>query len=465
MIGGGAVSREFPFGLVRLVAFIHGREKRRAEPDARGDGEHGVQTAEHGAVQHHLTQPRVHREFGEVVAQRREFVGGVHRVEFHQRSKRGRDGALRRRFDRLREKLAHVAQAKHLDLQAKRVEGRAQNLGGCEIRQRGFARARVEMEAVALSHATRATSALAGGRAAAPRGDEGRHARHRVVLRLADAARVDDEDDVVDGDGRLGDVGRHDDFSNPRRGFGEGEALFLGRQRGVQRDEHEPTLDVLEGSQQTLVQPANLRHARQENQDGAFLVLVRDERHQKLDELEVDLLLVNRLQTLERGIRVPGVHRARLVRHVPAILRALQRLERRRARRRAASAAPRQRPEHPPASPAARGFRAEGEFAIRLAHVPRRLDGVLEAILRDGKRSPRNLHAPARSRHHLLEVRLEQFGVDRRGHGDESEIVPSRRQPSENHQQKIGEEIALVHLVNDDVTHPLQIRVALQPTK
>ena len=439
MIGGGAVSREFPFGFVRLVAFLHRREKRRSEPDARGDGEHGVQTPEHGAVQHHLTQSRVHGEFGEVVAQRREFVGRVHGVEFHQRSKRGRDGALGRRFNRLREKLAHVAQAKHLDLQAQRVERRAQNLGRGEVRQSRFARARVQMEAVALSHAARATSTLARRRAATPRGDEGRHARHRIVLRLANAARVDDEDDVVDGDGRLGDVGRHDDFSNPPRGFGEGQALFLGRQRGVQGNEQESTLDVVEGSQQTLVQPANLRHARQENQDGALLVLVRDERHEKLDELEVDLLLVHRLQTLERGIRVPGVHRARLVRHVPAILRALQRLERRRARRRAASTAPRERPEHATASPAARGFRAEREFALRLAHVSRRLDGVLETILRDGKRSPRNLHAPARSRYHLLEVRLEQLGVDRRGHGDESEIVPSRRQPAENHQQKIGE--------------------------
>ena len=141
--------------------------------------------------------------------------------------------------------------------------------------------------------------------------------------------------------------------------------------------------------------PANLRHARQENQDGALLVLVRDERHEKLDELEVDLLLVHRLQTLERGIRVPGVHRARLVRHVPAILRALQRLERRRARRRAASTAPRERPEHATASPARERVPRRAFHALRLLAIASRgLDGVLEAVLRDGKTCAPGLHAP-----------------------------------------------------------------------
>ena len=95
----------------------------------------------------------------------------------------------------------------------------------------------------------------------------------------------------------------------------------------------------------------DLRHARQENQDGALLVLVRDERHEKLDELEVDLLLVHRLQTLAVLSAYPG-YIAR-VSSVTSPISACVVKTRASPRAAAPLAPPPERPEHATASPAA----------------------------------------------------------------------------------------------------------------
>eukprot|EP00982_Pelagococcus_subviridis_P008113 30812-Pelagococcus_subviridis.AAC.2 len=118
-------ARELPLCLVRLVPLVYRREERRPEPHARGDRQHRVETREHRAVENHLPEPRVHRQLREVPPQRRELVRGVHRVELRERRERGRDGLLRRRLDRLRQKLAHVPELQHLNLEAQRVERRA----------------------------------------------------------------------------------------------------------------------------------------------------------------------------------------------------------------------------------------------------------------------------------------------------------------------------------------------------
>lgn len=91
--------------------------------------------------------------------------------------------------------------------------------------------------------------------------DERFHARARVVRVLLDETGVDNVDDSVDGDGRLGDVGSEDDLSStreersasfPRRKrrlethlastLGrrlEDPSLHLGRQVGVNRTDHQ----------------------------------------------------------------------------------------------------------------------------------------------------------------------------------------------------------------------------------
>ena len=171
------MTRDLPLRLVSLVPLVHRRDEGRPEPDARGDGQHGVEAREHGAVEHHLAQPRVHWQLGEVVAQRRELVARVDGVQFRERSERGRDGTLGRGLDGLRQKLPDVSQTKDLDLQAQRVQRRSKNLRRGEIGEFRLPGARVEVEAVPLADATSAAPALPTARAAAPRGDQGRHSR------------------------------------------------------------------------------------------------------------------------------------------------------------------------------------------------------------------------------------------------------------------------------------------------
>ena len=84
MVRGGAGTRELPFRLVSLLPFVHRGHERRPEPDTRGDGQHRVEAREHRAVEHHLTEPRVHGELGEVVAQRRELIRRVDGVELRE---------------------------------------------------------------------------------------------------------------------------------------------------------------------------------------------------------------------------------------------------------------------------------------------------------------------------------------------------------------------------------------------
>ena len=84
VVRGGAVARDLPLRLVSLVPLVHRGDEGRPEPDARGDGQHGVEAREHGAVEHHLAQPRVHWQLGEVVAQRRELVARVDGVKFRE---------------------------------------------------------------------------------------------------------------------------------------------------------------------------------------------------------------------------------------------------------------------------------------------------------------------------------------------------------------------------------------------
>ena len=63
----------------------------------------------------------------------------------------------------------------------------------------------------------------------------------------------------------------------------------------------------------------------------------------------------------------------------------------------------------------------------------------------------------------MLKVPFEQLGVDRRGHRDEPEVFAPRREPAQDDEEKVAEQIALVHLVDDDVGDPSKVRVGLQP--
>ena len=63
----------------------------------------------------------------------------------------------------------------------------------------------------------------------------------------------------------------------------------------MQWNQYEPLFHVVQRRRETLVQASDLGHAREEDQNRAILVLIRDELHQHLYELHVYLLLVHRL--------------------------------------------------------------------------------------------------------------------------------------------------------------------------
>ena len=93
------------------------------------------------------------------------------------------------------------------------------------------------MKGEAGTHATRPPPPLLQIRLARPhRGVVGHVVVRREELHLHLAA-VDDVDDVVDGDGRFGDVGGEDDLGDGGGCVVEGGPLVLARKLGVERDD------------------------------------------------------------------------------------------------------------------------------------------------------------------------------------------------------------------------------------
>jgi hypothetical protein len=98
-------------------------------------------------------------------------------------------------------------------------------------------RARDQMKGEAGTHATRPPPPLLQVGLARPhRGVVGHIVVRREELHLHLAA-VDDVDDVVDGDGRLGDVGGEDDLGDGGGCVVEGGPLVLARQLRVEGDD------------------------------------------------------------------------------------------------------------------------------------------------------------------------------------------------------------------------------------
>lgn len=91
-----------------------------------------------------------------------------------------------------------------------------------------------DAKVLSLPVPSRAACPLVDVGLADPGRDEGRQVLGRVVPLLLDAGRVDDEDDVGDRDGRLGDVGREDDAPLARAGSLEDSLLLLDGHRRVQ---------------------------------------------------------------------------------------------------------------------------------------------------------------------------------------------------------------------------------------
>src|SRR5262245_26030289 len=89
----------------------------------------------------------------------------------------------------------------------------AQDFGGVVLRARIVIGLRVEAKGTAGACAARSAGALSGGSSARLFDGGGGDAGPGGVAGDADEAAVDDRDDAVDRDARLGDVGREDDLS------------------------------------------------------------------------------------------------------------------------------------------------------------------------------------------------------------------------------------------------------------
>ena len=137
----------------------------------------------------------------------------------------------------------------HSHLQAQFLEGRSLHLRQLEIRERRHARGRVQAIALPGPHATGAASALLRGRARDPRGLQRRHPGERVVGFFLESARVDDEDDVVDGHRRLGDVGGQHHLLHPARRALEHALLLRGRHHGVQGQDQDVRAEARVGGE------------------------------------------------------------------------------------------------------------------------------------------------------------------------------------------------------------------------
>ena len=85
------------------------------------------------------------------------------------------------------------------------------------------------MEGDARPAAPRSAAALLGVGGRDGHVVERLHPRRRVVAVLLHAAAIDDESDVVNCNGRLGNVGREYDLAHARRRARKGETLLLGR--------------------------------------------------------------------------------------------------------------------------------------------------------------------------------------------------------------------------------------------
>mmetsp|Transcript_21052 Transcript_21052/g.65243 ORF Transcript_21052/g.65243 Transcript_21052/m.65243 type:complete len:388 (-) Transcript_21052:292-1455(-) len=128
------------------------------------------------------------------------------------------------------------------------------------------------MESEPRPHAARATAPLLGSRARAGHIIKAGDARFRVVALLLQAARVDHEGHVVDGNRRLGNVGGQYDLAAARRRPLEGAPLLVWRQAAVQLDDPVALRHCAKPAyarEEHLIRRLDLLRARQENQDGA----------------------------------------------------------------------------------------------------------------------------------------------------------------------------------------------------
>lgn len=149
-----------------------------------------------------------------------------------------------------------------------------------------------------------ARTSLAARGGGDPRVDELRQAVERIVACLLEAARIDDVHAVGDGDRGLGDVRGNDHLALAVRWHVEDPKLLLRRERRVKRQRQQPRLQrALRGER--CVQRRDLVHARHEDEDRTRAARRVEVRHQRMNGVDVDFLLVHNTEREGHVLRVP----------------------------------------------------------------------------------------------------------------------------------------------------------------
>eukprot|EP00754_Rhynchopus_humris_P014998 Rhum_TRINITY_DN14423_c2_g1::Rhum_TRINITY_DN14423_c2_g1_i1::g.88930::m.88930 len=294
---------------VGLDLLVVRRHERRLVLQRGGDREARVHAAQQHAVQEKLAQLRVQGQVGQVQPQRRQPAVRPDRADAGQRVPARLDGGVAGRLDGPSQHLRvrGLAEVQHADLQQQVLQRHAGHLALLERRHHLVVRvAGVEPQAVPGADTAGTSLSLLRVGAADPAGDEAVHALLGRVAVLLVLAGVEDEDDVVDGDGGLGDVGGEHDLPlglRPRRV--EDCLLLLVRHGGVQAVALDPLGQAPVGID-VLVQHVDLLQPGEEDQHCARLLgkLAEADRVQRLDdELVVHSLVVHAREGCDRGLR------------------------------------------------------------------------------------------------------------------------------------------------------------------
>ena len=488
--------------LVRRLSRLGGHEKRRARSEEGRERERLVRHAQRASVHDELPESGVGGELREEFPQRGEmFVvhgeGADAPQILHRVMHRGGLGGLGQPRAHL---LGAPGEAQRLDTHHQLLQTDAAHLGvGVSVE---FRIRREEVERDARAYATGAAPSLLRRRVGDGDVVQAAHETLGVVSLLLDPPGVHHAHDIVDGDGRLGDVGGEHNLDDARGRAHKHPSLFLGRERAVQgqdpvRIQAKPPaagVRAVRGGDEELANVINLSDAGKKDEDGgsagagapvvpvAFLLLRRP---------AIPRILPGAGEPREGGVHVPVsvVDEPRdelddelIVHHVEVELR--QR-SRRGARARSVTVAPRQA-----RCPLHLGRRSSRlvvrrlfpRFALVLVRsvaplrvpvdpVSGRRDGVLQVQRRHGKRATREGHAGR-----AVEVPREHVPVHRGGHQAELHVrsralgralaaLASAQEFLERHEQEIALHRSLVHLVHQDVRHSRERGIALQPTQ
>ena len=195
--------------LVSLLLHVHRAVAHILHAQGAGDHQHLVQRLAVARLQDHAAHARVERQARQLLAERCQLIGVVHRAEFGQQLVAIGNRAARRRFDE--GKILHDAQPQRLHAQNHASQRAAQDLRVGEARPATEVFLVVQPDADAISHAAASARALVGGGLADRLDQQLLHLAAKTVALDPRRARVNHVADARYGERGLGNIGGQDD--------------------------------------------------------------------------------------------------------------------------------------------------------------------------------------------------------------------------------------------------------------